>query len=241
MKKNQLLISIVMLIFTKTVYSSSIYTDTSKVKISNSNSETISNSKWGGGVQFTTNGIGFQIARSIHPTNKFVLKLGGTYLPIEIKNYPFEFTGTKLSSNLSINLGAIGAYVDWHPFGNAFKITGGIAYLLTNISGTSVVKDSVVQGEIKIDPNKVGNIKTEIKTNPIAPYLAIGFGRSIPKHRLGFGVELGTYYIGAPKVSFVCSGLLEPSSANEATLNENLKGNQFLPQLVFNLTFKLSK
>jgi len=231
---------LVLIIFNQPIFGQSAKKDSTNNKVENTQNKTLDqkNNKWGAGIQLSTNGIGFQFARSIHATNKFILKIGGTYLPINIKNYASDFSGTKLSTNLSINLGAIGAYVDWHPFGNSFKITGGLAYLLTNLNGTSIIKDSVVQGELKLDPNKVGNIKTEIKTNPIAPYLAFGFGRSIPKHRLGFGVELGTYYIGAPKVSFVCSGILEPSSSNEAKLNENLKVNQFLHQLVFNVNFK---
>jgi hypothetical protein len=237
----QKLLLIILLFGTHLAFSASFPADTAKVKSSIVESKSTKYGKWGFGLQSSTNGLGLQLARSIHPTNKWVAKMGFTYLPLEIKNYVFDFTGTKLKSNISINLGAIGAYVDWHPFGNAFRLTGGVAYILTNITTNSVLKDTVVQGEINLDPKKVGDIKTEFKTNPIAPYLAFGFGRAIPKKRVSFGIEVGTYYVASPKISFVCSGLLEPSSSNEAVLKENLKGYQFLPQILFNLSFKLSK
>ena len=195
--------------------------------------------KWGLGVQFSTNGLGLQIARSIHPTNKLVVKLGGNYLPIKIQDHIIDFSGTKTVSNININLGSVGAYLDWHPFGNAFKLTGGCAYLFSNISGNSSLMDSLDQGELRLEPEKVGVINYGIKTRPIAPFVAFGFGRAIPKRRVGFGFELGTYYIGPPRVSFKCTGLLEPTSENEALLNENLKGYQWLPVLNLNLTIKL--
>lgn len=237
----QKLLLVILLFGSHLAFSTSILADTSRVKSSAVESKSTKYGKWGFGLQSSSNGLGLQLARSIHPTNKWVAKIGFTYLPLKVNNYIFDFSGTKLKSNISINLGAIGAYVDWHPFGNAFRLTGGVAYILTNISTNSTLKDTVIQGELKLDPNKVGDIKTEFRTNPIAPYLAFGFGRAIPKKRVSLGIEVGTYYVGSPKISFVCSGLLEPSSSNEAVLEENLKGYQLLPQIIFNLSFKLSK
>ena len=179
----QKLLLIILLFGTHLAFSASFPADTTKVKSSVVETKSFNYGKWGFGLQSSTNGLGLQLARSIHPTNKWVAKMGFTYLPLEIKNYVFDFTGTKLKSNISINLGAIGAYVDWHPFGNAFRLTGGVAYILTNITTNSVLKDTVVQGEINLDPKKVGDIKDVSCRSPslnFPSYLSPSFDTKFP-------------------------------------------------------------
>lgn len=195
--------------------------------------------KWGLGINLTTNGIGIGLARSIHSKNKVIVKLEGAYLPLTMKNYEYAVGTSKLLINSNINLGSIGLYFDWHPFSNAFKLTGGVAYMLTNVSSNAIFKDSVIQGEIKVSPNSIGNIDVKIKTMPIVPYFGLGFGRSIPKTRVNIGFDLGAYYISSPILTFKCTGMLEPTSDQEKKLNDNLSVNKFLPILRLNLNIKL--
>ena len=195
--------------------------------------------KWGIGVNLTTNGIGVGIAKSVHSKNKIIAKLEGSFLPLSLNNYEYTIGTSKLLVNSTINLGSIGLYFDWHPFSNAFKLTGGLAYMFTSLSGNAMFKDSVLQGELKISPNSIGNIEVKIKTMPIVPYLGLGFGRSIPKTRLNVGFDLGAYYINAPLLTFKCTGMLEPTSDQEKLLNDNLSVNKLLPVIRLNLNIKL--
>ena len=196
---------------------------------------------WGAALSISSNGVGLELSKTLNNNGNLVARLAGSYIPISINKYQADFSGSVLIANADVKLGSIGLYADWHPFKNSFKITGGAAYMLTQIKGNANVRDSVKQGEITIPPNSVGKISVGIETLPIAPYIGIGFGRAVPKNRVGFGVEMGTYYIGSPKLSFVCTGLLEPTSNQEVVLKDNLKSYQWLPQMLFKLTIKISK
>ncbi len=55
-------------------------------------------------------------------------------------------------------------------------------------------------GDYFLTPDSKGNVNAQIKVNSFRPYLGIGFGRAIPKHRLGFQMELGCQFWGSPKI-----------------------------------------
>lgn len=196
---------------------------------------------WGLGVNLTTNGFGAEIAKSIGKSNQLNLKLGFNYLPLEINNISTDFSGTKIIGNANITLGAIGCYLDWHPFNNVFKVTGGAALMLTKMKLLAYLKDSADQGNLKVSPQEAGQINLEVKPFIIAPYIGIGLGRSIPKNRVGFSFDIGTYFIGSPDVLFNTTGLLEPTSNQESVLKNNMSGYQWLPKISININIKLSK
>jgi hypothetical protein len=201
-------------------------------------SPNVSDVNWGASLNLSTNGIGLEVSRSIN--NKFTARLGCNYLPISIKNYQIDFSGTKLNANGDVKLGSISAYLDWHPFKNNFKVTGGVAYMLTSLNVTAFLKDSIRQGDLKIGPDQVGKISLDINPNSIAPYLGIGYGRNIPKSKFGVSIDLGVFYIGSPKVTFVTTRLLEPSTPQGQVLSNNLSDYQWLPKLSFSFNYKLN-
>ncbi|MBC7381515.1 MAG: hypothetical protein H7296_00800 [Bacteroidia bacterium] len=196
----------------------------------------------GMGLKFSTNGLGIEFSKSLTSQRKVVMRGFATYLPYQLSNFPFKFNrSVVLNINMNVKLGAIGLLFDVHPFNNSFKLTVGAAYMLLNAKSTAMLKDSIKQNDITLSPEEVGVINAEISGSPIAPYAGIGIGRAIPRKRIGFSVEIGTYYMGSPKVSFVCNGLLEPTSNQQKVLEENLKTNKWLPQIMFNLNFRLTK
>jgi hypothetical protein len=159
-----------------------------------------------------------------------------------LKDYGFKFGKTDMLVNGPLKFGSVGLYADWHPFGNSFKLIGGLAYMLTNISTTSYLKDSTKQGDIIIAPDEVGSIVMEIKPNAISPYIGLGFGRAVPKGRVGLSFEMGMFYIGEPKVSFITTGMLTPTGiTEEKKLKENMSQFKWLPNLSLSLNIKLSK
>ncbi|MBP7511157.1 MAG: hypothetical protein KA981_04470 [Bacteroidia bacterium] len=193
------------------------------------------------GLMVSTNGVGLQFAQNLGKNKLLALRLGGMYLPFKLSNFENDFDGTTLVINGDLKLGALQALIDFHPFKNAFKITGGVAYMLTDVTAIGNVKDSVLQADILLSPDEVGKIDIGIKVGPICPYVGLGFGRAIPRSRASFNFEIGGYYISQPKVSFVASGMLEPSSANETIIQDNMKGYSWLPVMNFGINFKISK
>lgn len=51
---------------------------------------------------------------------------------------------------------------------------------------------------IKFDKN--GDINADLRCNSFRPYLGLGFGRVVPKNRLGFRGEIGCQYMGKLKI-----------------------------------------
>lgn len=55
-------------------------------------------------------------------------------------------------------------------------------------------------GDYLLTPDQQGNVSASIKTAGFKPYVGLGFGRAVPKKRVGFMFELGTQFWGSPKV-----------------------------------------
>jgi len=50
------------------------------------------------------------------------------------------------------------------------------------------------------NPSDNGNVEANIKVNSFRPYLGVGFGRAVPKGRVGCQFDLGVQFWGTPKV-----------------------------------------
>lgn len=70
---------------------------------------------------------------------------------------------------------------------------------LTALYGTQD-KIGVELGDYLLTSDPNGNIKASIKTASFKPYLGIGFGRAVPKKRVGLMMEAGAMFWGSPKV-----------------------------------------
>lgn len=196
--------------------------------------------RFGLGINLSTNGVGGQLAAKLSKNGRLAGRLEGRYLTTSMNNFETEVSGRKLVANATLTLGSVGAMFDYHPFGNAFKITAGYALLLNDVSAVAVTKDSTKYGEISIPPGELGDINFGLTVKP-SPYIGLGFGRAIPKKRFGFTFEIGAYYTGSPEISFVSTGMLEPTSANEAVLKENFSGLTWWPVMNLGFNFRLGK
>lgn len=204
------------------------------------NAQNNSTSPLGASINLTTNGVGIELSKAIADNNKFIVRASFNYLSYALNNYKYDgVKGTPLLISGDIKLGSLGAYVDWFPFTNAIKFTGGLAYMMSNAKLVGKLANSQKQGEIIISPDEVGKINIEVLPNSIAPYLGVGYGKSIPKNRVGCSVELGVYYLGAPTVNFSTTNMLEPTSSEQQKLKDNLSDYRWLPKVSFNINFKL--
>lgn len=50
------------------------------------------------------------------------------------------------------------------------------------------------------DPADNGNVEATIEVNKFRPYLGLGFGRAVPRNRIGCQIDLGVQFWGSPKV-----------------------------------------
>lgn len=117
---------------------------------------------------------------------------------------------------------AVNVKANVYPFGgnSKFFVSGGFSFggaKIAKLSGQSddlknlidrypAYKQQILESvsvnladyNIKFDDN--ANIRGDIRCNNFRPYLGLGFGRLVPKNRLGFRWELGCQFMGSLKV-----------------------------------------
>jgi len=78
---------------------------------------------------------------------------------------------------------------------------------------------------VKFDEN--GDVNGDVRVKKFRPYLGLGFGRLVPKNRVGFRLELGCQFMGKMKVY---------QNDTEVKINEMTKGDDDLSKLIDKLT-----
>lgn len=95
-------------------------------------------------------------------------------------------------------------FLDWHPGGRGFRLTGGLVYNDTEVTGSSLPPDSGVYdiGGVPVPVALVGTLDGKVEFDPIVPYAGLGWGRA-PGSGSGFGVtlDLGVIFQGEGEVT----------------------------------------
>lgn len=174
------------------------------------------------GVGVGTEGVGFDVAV---PLTKYVqARVGLNVIPkinidtsVDVSgvnnlyqgddSYEMDVTGKFSRTTFDVKL-------DCYPFSNAgsFFVTAGFSIggdKLLKISGHSDELENLVAqgkeynveiGDYQIPVDENGNVNGGVKVKNFRPYLGLGFGRLIPKKRLGLRFELGAQFQGKPVV-----------------------------------------
>src|SRR5690606_24153234 len=93
--------------------------------------------------------------------------------------------------------------------------------------------------DIVITPDEIGTLDFKVETGKIAPYIGLGLGKGIPGKKFNVNLDLGTYYISAPKVTAIGTKLLSDNQSNAEIIQNNIKDYRFIPVLQLNFNFKL--
>ena len=148
----------------------------------------------------------------------------------------------KLNTQAQAKTGSITAGVGYQ-LTNWFYVTGGFGFLNFNPRALAYPTEGIKYGDIVLSPETVGELEVKIKpSNPVAPYLGIGFGRYVSKNnRVSFGAELGTWFMGSPKLEITATGMLTPTQSPEhiERLENQIKDFSFYPILKFNLNVRI--
>lgn len=172
------------------------------------------------GVSAGTTGIGVDVATPITP--RFAIRGGVSFMPgfnintdVDVELSDPELGSRTSSLDIKGGMGrATGELlVNYYPFLNSsFFATAG-AYFggpkLMKIDGHSdeleeYIKEggnaNIVIGDQTIPVDKNGNVAGGLKVSGFRPYIGVGFGRAVPKKRIGVMFELGVQFHGTPKV-----------------------------------------
>lgn len=97
----------------------------------------------------------------------------------------------------------------------------------TNAPGADIKMVGAELGDYFItpDPADGGNVEASIEVGGFRPYLGIGFGRAVPKKRIGCQFDLGVQFWGTPKVYAPTYNKTTDSYQREELKKENTTGD----------------
>jgi hypothetical protein len=143
-----------------------------------------------------------------------------------------------------LNLSMFNFMLDFFPVKNSvFRITSGFAINNNRYYGKLSPINSQKFGLIVYSPERLGNIEFVAKGNKISPYIGIGFGNSVPKYKLGLGLDLGLFYQDRPNFIIIGNGSFKPSANEENTyiMDNAFKSFAFFPFFNFSVKYRLIK
>ncbi|MFT4757997.1 MAG: hypothetical protein ACI91R_002658 [Vicingaceae bacterium] len=133
-------------------------------------------------------------------------------------------------------VGGIGLMADYNLSSKTpnWKLAMGLYYNFTKVTLDGAFTLTAT------DPDEdLGTLLWEYTTNPVNPYAGIVFGNFKSDKKIGFAIELGTLYHGAPKVDFTGSGRIEPTSTQDDLMRENVKDYAWFPMGSLQLIYKI--
>lgn len=95
------------------------------------------------------------------------------------------------------------ALLDWHPGSGGFRLTGGIVYNGTEVTGSSLPPASGVYdlGGVPVPVSILGTLDAKADFDPVVPYAGLGWGNAVSEgKKLGFFVDLGVIFQGEADV-----------------------------------------
>lgn len=182
------------------------------------------------GLHLGTSGIGLQYNISLAPF--VVARLEGNY--IGKKNIIIDQVkdGVNIKNDISVTTGYVGLFGDFHvPGVKWLNLTIGGVYDLTTIK--------LVQTASSTSGESLGSLSLDTQIRDINPYVGIMLGKTIPKILLNTSLQIGTYYIGSPKVNWTGEGLIGPTADQGDIVEENIKDYSWMPVVSLHLNFKI--
>jgi hypothetical protein len=186
-------------------------------------------------------GLGVELSYLVAPSSRLYLRSGISHVGYS-KLYNFEYNSRSfIIIDPNIKLGIVYVGLDYLPFKkSSLYLTTGVGY--THNVRTAIIANSTTGLDISgtfISGEDFGKIDFEIKWNKITPFVGIGIGRAVPKRRFGVSAELGSYYIGSPKLFMEYTGILEITNIDEALpkIEKNMAGYAFLPYLLIKFRY----
>lgn len=192
-----------------------------------------------------TTGPGVQYRYTLDQKRRLTLRVGGQYVayrqPIQVEASP----GSYVVIHPDFMIGLLQGGVAWQPFRRgSFFVAASLAYTWHPGLGAVIrAEDKLMFGGLELTPENVGRIDLALRWKPVIGYVGWGFGRSIPRRRLGVGAEVGVYYLGRPRVRLQYEGFLETTTLDQqvAVVERNLAGYRYLPSVNLSVTYRLNR
>ena len=146
------------------------------------------------GPRLSTTGIGIEVSAQFCELLKVRSSISKLSYSTNLKNSTIHYKGTIENIVAPILL-------DYHPFADGFRISGGIAYQGFKMRVVArETQDKTLFGH-KYTAKEIGTTTGTFKfSNSIVPYLSMGYDSSVNvESGICFNAEIGMMYVGSPK------------------------------------------
>ena len=187
----------------------------------------------------STLGGGLEIARNL--SQHFNLRLRGNILSIKDFVQEIEVDDANLNVTADTRFLEFDLSLEYLPFQtSSFKVIGGAAHFSDGKTNALATYDGIFEyGEIMLGPKEIGDLELTLDYNGFAPYLGLGFGRAIPKNKIGVSFEAGSFYLPAPHVNITATGMLAPTTNQTVLLQEDIRDYRWFPFLNLRLSVRI--
>ncbi len=118
--------------------------------------------------------------------------------------------------------------VDWHIFGNNFRLTGGAIYNRNKAKLNAKLREQEKIGDHYYNPEEIGTLKGTVDFKKWAPYAGIGYGNAVggPDTVWNFVFDIGVMFQGKPDVEVTADGTAVGTPIFDDDLNKLRKDVQ---------------
>lgn len=120
----------------------------------------------------------------------------------------YEDSFDEVDADYQLDLFYAGALLDWYPFGDLFRFSGGLFHNGTDVTadGTCTQQGGCDVGGKQNALSQGDKVSGDIEFNSVAPYAGIGVGNSVALDgRFSFSLDVGVMFTGEGDVSLSCN------------------------------------
>lgn len=174
-------------------------------------------------------------------TDEINLRINGNYL-----NFGFDGSVDDVDYDAEIQFSSLVALLDWHPFLNNFRITGGAAFTDNEIELDGNIDDETVEiGGTDYTSAQIGTLTGRAIFDDLAGYFGLGYGNAVMDDvDLSFSFDLGVLFQSAPDVDLSADGTAAGTPGFEQDLKqeeddveEEIDGFTIYPVLAFGIQY----
>jgi len=148
----------------------------------------------GTAVKVGTTGFGADVTFGLAETMN--LRAGLSMLSL---SFDFEDDDDDDELTLNIDLQTIPLLLDWHPWRNNFRLSGGIMLNNNELSLEADAGEEVTLNDVEY---RVDSLSMDVAFDTVSPYLGIGYGNAVRQGgRWRFAFDFGVMFHGTPKVT----------------------------------------
>ncbi|CAN5334466.1 hypothetical protein BH10PSE1_BH10PSE1_19420 [soil metagenome] len=196
--------------------------------------------RFASGAQVGTPGAGVTAEFSLSPN----IVLRGSY---DALKFDRDSTYDDIDYNADLDFSSPGAFVDWHPTGNAFFVSAGAYFGQRSVDLDATPTGNTQIGSQTFTPAQIGTLTGKIELEDTAPFLGIGYDNTFTRGgHWSFRLLAGAAFGDAPQVDLSASGgalsndptFQQRLAEEEAQIQDDADDYKVLPVVQAGLTYR---